>query len=328
MTSRHCAFVPSPILPQWRVQTPLPSTRTMPQMSSPALRDVRVLCTTPPVYATALSAILLQVQARPVHAPTVETERLEDDERAALEDAILRLSDYNLVVFLSRSAISVFAEVLNGLVEGDQEAGLLSLRASAVSICAMGADAHAVREMLGVTTDIIPVKATPSGIVDALAADECWTGKKVLIPVPLVKGMEEPPVVPDFLREMTERVHCEIASVPAYVTTPVARERLAVELDWLDRTEVNAVVVSSCGEAYALRALLQDEEYVRFVNNVREGRLVLAAHGPVTAVGLRKMFPVDIVVSNDSSSFTGVVGALVENFALRLRDSGILILPK
>lgn len=296
-----------------------------------ALTDRRVLCTAPPVYAPRLSAALLRCGARPIIAPTVETAHLDAAQSEALEDAVLRLCDFNVVALLSRSAIGVFAHVLRAVVNHDESAAQLALRASAIRIAAMGADAAFVRDSLGVVVDFLPLDPTPQGLADLLAADpDFCNGGSVLVPVPLVKGMREPPVVPAFLRRLSEIGFSTVCAVPAYLMLPVAHARLDIELDLLlhPAVPIDAVVVSSCAEAYALYALLTNNGGLdRFLKLVSERRVLVAAHGPVTAQGIADVFEVDPIVSQDSSSFDGVAAALDDAFAKRLQEQGKVIMP-
>lgn len=307
------------------ISTPV-CNATSPDIPGP-LHDIRVLVTAPRPYAARLLAPLATAQCRPVHMPCISTTPLLPGDRDQLDNAILRLSDYSLVAFTSRVAISSFSSALRAVVSDDAAAAQLALKASGITIAALGADAQAVRDQLHVLPDIIPVTATPDALADLLAADPTWHGKSILCPVPRVTGMAEPPVIPNFLSALKE-AGCLPYAVPAYDTSIVPREKLAPELAWMNDGLVEAVVISSTGEAQALRGLLTEEELDLFVEEVKAKRIVLAAHGPVTAEGICDVFgDLEVVVSDHFSTFQGVVDALEEEFAKRQRESGELVLP-
>lgn len=196
---------------------------------------------------------------------------------------------------------------------------VLLLRASGVRTAALGADARYVREQLGVTVDYIPPFATPAGLCAFLAADPDLRGKRVLVPVPVVQGMREPPVIPQLLHDLEHNVGCIVTAVPAYCTKPTTADRVAVELDLLCRDgAVDAVLVSSTAEANALHAVLANAAagvgvgdgerdgtkppLDAFVERVRERSILIAAHGPVTARGVAQAFDDFRCVGDDGAS--------------------------
>ena len=241
----------------------------MHSVSSP-LRDARILFTAPPVYAPRLSLALFSRGARPIHMPVIETGPLRPVDRCAqhtpaltLEQAVLHLADYDLLIFLSRTAVLSFRAALDSAFSHSANRDPLSvLCESGVKIAALGADALTVRDVLKVQVDYNPISATPSGLVDLLS-ERLSAPCDILVPVPAVVGMREPPVVPNFLRDLAsisnENVShgaVSVTSVPAYRTAPVDQGRIDVELDLLQRCAVDAIVFSSTGEAYALHSIL------------------------------------------------------------------------
>ncbi|KAL0286913.1 UNVERIFIED_CONTAM: hypothetical protein Sangu_2714800 [Sesamum angustifolium] len=133
-------------------------------------------------------------------------------------------------------------------------------------------------------------------------------GKKVLCPAPLVIGLEEPPVVPKFLADLGRK-----GWVPVRVNAYETRWRSGVaELVEMMEEEcgVDAIVFTSTAEVEGLLKSLGevglDWEMVRRMCP----RMVVAAHGPVTAAGAEKLGVGIDVVSSRFDSFEGVVDAL------------------
>lgn len=283
-------------------------------VSDRPLRDVRVAVTAPRPYLARLSAYLHDAEALPVSMSTISTRILLPGERDQLEEAILRLSEYDLVIFPSRNAIEAFSDVLHSFaLDGN---GFLALRASGVKLAALGADSHCVRDSLQTTVDFISPDATPQGLVNLLADDIMWKPRSVLVPVPVVSGLPEPPVVPDFLEALRNRINCTVSPIPAYLTEPVSRHYISKEIDLLLQDDgIAALIFSSTAEALALRAIL-GQDLPTFIDRVSHQKLVVAAHGPVTAEGIRSAFGFEhVVVSGDSSTFSGVVTALEQEIA-------------
>lgn len=290
------------------------------------LRDVRVAITAPYPYLPRLAAQLHAVEARPICMSTVTTHLLQAGDRDALEDAILRLCDYDLIVFPSRNAVLSFANVLHSIApDGD---GSVALRASGVKLAALGADAHAVRDCLQSTVDYLPPDATPQGLVDLLEEDLIWEGRSVLVPVPIVSGIPEPPVIPDFLDALRSRIGCKVFPVAAYRTKSASRQSIDTEIELLLRKRtISALVFSSTAEVIALKKILGDD-LGEFLHRVNELDLVVAAHGPVTADGIKETLNLDkVVISEDASSFAGVVSVLGREYMRRSSSQGQLFMP-
>lgn len=325
-TRDSVAFLSSVFIPHTSVIRCVESSfSSVPLMHARPMRGTRVVFTAPYVYAPRLGAALLEAEARPLHMPTIETAPLPDCERSALEDAVLRLCDYDLVAFPSRTAIQSFASALRRIVANDASAASIALRASGVRLAALGADALAVKQELGMAPDIVPPSATPGALAELIAADPDWRNARILVPVPVVRHMKEPSVISDFLIAL--RKACGVLSaVPAYLTTPTDPDSLAVELQLLNNLSIDAVVISSIAEALALHALLSREQLDRFVGNIQSGSVFLAVHGPVTAKGVADVFGVEPIVSKDWSSFAGVVDALERAFIDRFKNAGKLFI--
>ncbi|PXF44380.1 putative uroporphyrinogen-III synthase [Gracilariopsis chorda] len=289
------------------------------------LEHRRVLVTAPAQYAARLLPRLIERHARPIHAPLICTKPLSESLAFDLEEAILRLSEYDIVAFTSRTGIRSFAEKIRTLCETDEQASLM-LRASGVRIAALGADGSAVSEYLHVAPDILPPDPSPSGLVDFLALDLELKGSRILCPIPKVVNLPEPPVVPNFLRGLKE-AGFRVKSVAAYVTSPLERVKVEVEIEMLQKGHIDAVLVSSQGEANALYSLLSESERSALLEQLNSGQVLLAAHGPYTAAGISEVFGIEsIVVSQNWASFQGVVDALETKFAEISVGDG-LILP-
>lgn len=136
-------------------------------------------------------------------------------------------------------------------------------------------------------------------------------GRRVLCPVPLVIGLEEPPVVPEFLRDLSLNGWVAVR-VNAYETRWAGAE--CVE-ELVARSEkegcgLDAVVFTSTGEVEGLLKGLGGLGLDWTTVRKRCPRLVVAAHGPVTAAGAERLGVGVDVVSSRFDSFDGVVDAL------------------
>lgn len=165
---------------------------------------------------------------------------------------------------------------------------------------------------------LVPTIATPSGLVQLLGTGR---GRKVLCTVPRVVGLEEPPVVPDFLRELEAAGWVPIR-VDAYETRWLgpACGKGVVELS--EGGLLDAMVFTSSGEVEGLLKSLREFGWDWEMVRRRWPHLVVAAHGPVTAAGAERLGVTVDVVSGRFDSFQGVVDAVEAK--LRGLDSSLM----
>ncbi|VAI19141.1 unnamed protein product [Triticum turgidum subsp. durum] len=156
---------------------------------------------------------------------------------------------------------------------------------------------------------LVPDVPTPAGLVEALGRG---SGRRVLCPVPDVDGLREPPVVPDFLARL-DAAGWTAVRAPAYTTCwagPGCAERLVAP----DAAAPDAIVFTSSAEVEGLLKGLDAAGWSWPRLRARWPDMVVAAHGPVTAEGVRRLGIEVDVVSSRFSSFHGVLDALAATF--------------
>lgn len=152
---------------------------------------------------------------------------------------------------------------------------------------------------------LIPEVASPSGLVEAIGEG---FGRRALCPVPDVVNLEEPSVVPEFLKELETGGWAPVR-VSAYETR------------WAGLGCVEDLVSGKCGDmdAFVFTSTAEVEGLVKGLEVLgwswsalrkRWPEMVVAAHGPVTAKGAERFGVVVDVVSSSFSSFDGVLDAL------------------
>lgn len=241
-----------------------------------------------------------------------------------LDLELLSLSSYDLIAFTSRKGMQAVGERLRSLANGDAQMAAAMVNASDIKIAALGRDATAAMHMLGVTADIVPLESSPMGLVRHLEMEEDMKGANILCPVPKVKGMREPPIVPQFL-DALRRGRFGVKEVGAYEVKPVQKGRLGRELEMLLGGGIDGMAVSSCGEAYAMKEVLGEERLIKLRRKSAAKELIVAVHGPYTAEGVEKSLGLEPYVSEDFSSFAGLVAVLENKIGEKL--GGELVLP-
>ncbi|KAI3522488.1 hypothetical protein L1887_00314 [Cichorium endivia] len=153
---------------------------------------------------------------------------------------------------------------------------------------------------------LVPEIPTPAGLVESLGYG---LGRRVLCPVPLVVGLEEPPVVPNFLRDLETKGWVAVR-VNAYETLWMGAECAAALVKRDGGCGVDVIVFTSTGEVEGMLKSLRGMD-LNWGAVLRENPgMVVAAHGPVTAARAKSL-EVDVnVVSSRFGSFDGVGDAL------------------
>ena len=253
----------------------------------------RILFCTPRNYAQKFARLLTLHGALPVWMPTIVIEPMDD--YAEFDEAIRNLNSYQWLAFTSRNGIEAFFDRLDSL-------GLDSRAVENTRVSALGNDAKALEER-GVQVDLLPEHASTSGVVEELARRGENIGR-ILLPVPEVCGMDEPPVIPDFIAGL-ESLGMDVHRVPAYATHRVT-EGLEPELRMILDGVIDLIAFTSVGEIDSLLFMLGDRRDVLSSHTI-------ACYGPVTAKGARQRGIDADIVSDNYSAFEYFIEAM-ENF--------------
>ncbi|KAH7689308.1 HemD-like protein [Dioscorea alata] len=276
-----------------------------------ALAGSRIAFTTPTSYAPRLSGLLEIAGAECFAMPTVAVGPTPRT-LAAISPFFLpgALDPFTALAFTSRAGISAAAAALSSLPDATPP---LSDLGDLLTVAALGRDAELLHDN-GLLSKlcrnpsrirvVVPEIASPSGLVEALGDG---IGRRVLCPVPDVVDLEEPPVVPDFIRDLESRNWVAIR-VPAYETR-WAGPRCVEALVRLDG-KLDAIVFTSSAEVEGLLKGLEEFGWEWGRVRTRWPEMVVAAHGPVTARGAERLGITVDVVNSKFSSFDGILEAL------------------
>ncbi|XVE97521.1 hypothetical protein REPUB_Repub03eG0026700 [Reevesia pubescens] len=268
-----------------------------------------VIFTTPPNYAARLSNLLTLKGHTPLWCPTITTHSTPQSLSTYLSPHSLSL--FSAITFPSRASITSFSLAALSIPKP-----LLPSHGPTFILAALGKDSELLNTLfisqicsnLQRIKVLVPPTATPNNL--ALSLGEGY-GRRVLCPVPKVVGLNEPPVVPDFLKDLESHGWVPVR-VDAYETRwmgPNCAEEM-VRKGEENGSEVDAIAFTSSGEVEGFLKSLKEFGWDWGMVRKRWPRLVVAAHGPVTAAGAERLgVDVDIVSSN-FCSFQGVVDAL------------------
>ncbi|KAL3744247.1 hypothetical protein ACJRO7_013496 [Eucalyptus globulus] len=280
---------------------------------SPPPPPATVAFTTPQNYAPRLSRLLALKGHAPLWCPTLSvgpTPHTVSSLRSHLRPPALE--PFSAVAFTSRAGIAAFSAALAAL-----PAPLLGPDGGAFVVAALGRDSELLdADLLSrICADprrietLVPQVASPRGLADSLGRGD---GRRIPCPVPLVVGIKEPPVVPEFIGDL-EANGWAVVRVAAYETRWLGEDCAgAIVRRGGDGGEgLDAIVFTSSGEVEGLLRSLR-EGFGWEWEDVRRRwpELVVAAHGPVTAAGAERLGVGVDVVGHKFESFGGVVEAL------------------
>ncbi|XP_058073301.1 uncharacterized protein LOC131222296 isoform X3 [Magnolia sinica] len=271
------------------------------------LYNKRIAFTTPLTYARRLGHLLQLHGSNPLWCPTIVVEptpRTKTSIKPYLQNPLL--NSFSAIAFTSRTGISAFSESLS-----ETETSPLSETGDTFTISALGKDAELIDQgfisKLCKNPDrirvLIPPISTPEGMAASLGTG---SGRRILCPSPLVIDLDEPPVIPDFLRVLTSKGWVPV-KVPVYETRwagPTCGTAL------MEEEVLDAIVFTSTGEVEGLLKSLRELGFDWGMMRKRWPGLVVATHGPVTASGAESLGVGVDVVSSRFGSFDGVVDAL------------------
>ena len=219
----------------------------------------------PRTQAANLAAKLVLAGARPVWCPSVQIAPLEDNEE--LDDALMRLAEYDVLVALSEHSIDALAERWLSLADGSEELVKAMIDASSVEIGTLGRDAGRFRQQTGVSPSVVPIDSTLSALLSTLAdLGHLQEGSRVMLAGPNVSPPQiNPPG--DVARSLQELRGSGVSvdCIATHTLTAVEARSVQAEVQWLRAGYIDAVCVSSSAEAVALSDWIGDSMSCHFL---------------------------------------------------------------
>jgi uroporphyrinogen III methyltransferase/synthase len=239
----------------------------------------RVLITRPIAQADDFAALLWEVGAEPIVAPTIAIG--QPDDPAAAERAVARVRDYAWAVFTSRNGVDAFFAILD-------RRGADARAFGDVRVAAIGPKTAEALAERGIRVDFMPEVHVNEDVAAGIVA-RSRPGDRVLV----FRAQEAREVLPDTVRAAGRTVDV----VAAYATRTVIDERIATGL-----ADADIVTFTSASAVKGLVANVPDAADVLTTKTV-------AAIGPITARAARDLgIAVDVVA--DDFTIEGLLRAL------------------
>lgn len=240
------------------------------QTSMKVLEGVKILITRPEKQNIPLSAKLQNLGATTIELPTITILPPNDTNR--LDESILRILQYDWIIFTSVHGVRFFSQRLIALGEPYE-----SLKR--VKIAAIGPATAAALESLGKEADYVPTQYLSEKIALGLGDVD---GKRILLPRADIASKK----LPELLRQRGARVE-EVVTYRTIIPEGLSADRLKSILN----QRIDLVTFTSPSTVRNLAQIVDANELVILLKGVK-----IACIGPVTAEATKELgIHVDIV---------------------------------
>ncbi|MGP8127428.1 MAG: uroporphyrinogen-III synthase [Candidatus Bathyarchaeia archaeon] len=234
------------------------------------LEGVRILITRPKEQNLLLSAKLHNLGATTIELPTITI--LPPIATDRLDKSILRILEYDWVIFTSVHGVRFFSQRLSAL-------GEFSNKLKKVNVAAIGPATAAALEGLGKEPDYVPTQYLSEKMADGLGDVK---GKRILLPRADIASEK----LPELLRHRGAKVE-EVVAYRTVVPADLSADRLKSVLN----QGINMVTFTSPSTVRNLAQVVGANELGVLLKGVK-----VACIGPVTAEATKKLgIHVDIV---------------------------------
>lgn len=204
-----------------------------------------ILFTAPDTYHASLQRALAErssSQFKPAFMPFISSALLPPG--ATFLPFCSHLASFDYVICSSIMAVKALAaaEIDTSLIDG--------------KVIAIGNDQNTIRQLLGITPALPDAKPSMMGIIDALKRLPALTSKRIAVLWPKFCGLPVPSTITNF-QEALNATGASISYVYCYRTTAMSEEYYAETADALRSGNIQAVAITSGGEAYVLSRILQ-----------------------------------------------------------------------
>lgn len=229
------------------------------------LSGKRILLPMVRAEAARLSGEMVLAGARPLWCPALRAEPLPGLE--GLDDALMRITEYDVLVLLCSTSIDTVAERWLSIADGSTDMVQMMLEASSLEVGVVGSDAQRFRARLGVPVSVVPIESEARALAATLSdLGHVVPGAKVLVAAGRVEAessgapIEDPPRSVATVLQQIAADGATVERVDTHAIVAAAAEELSEELAMLRAGQVDAVVANSAEELTVLLTYLGDDD--------------------------------------------------------------------
>jgi uroporphyrinogen-III synthase len=257
------------------------------------MNDKQIIITAPKIYSAAFSECLLKAGFYNLAiSPAIENSPVNSSGFKLLFENI---NDFDFVILPSRNAIDAF-------LTRAKKYNIPLSELKETKYATIGKDADYLAKS-GLQNQLNTEEPSTTGIYSALK--KIAGIKKLAVLTPVVKGITEPDIIPEFIKNL--KTIAETERIDAYITRPTRNFSKAV-LAEIKNGNYDLIAFTSGGEIEAIRKIV-DNDAVFY-------SLKAACFGPFTASTAKKNGLTPVLVGTNFGSFDGFAEAINRYFQI------------
>lgn len=255
------------------------------------LEGKTILVTAPSNYANRFANVIEEAGGKAILFPTVET--ILNPNTNDIDSIWQHAESIDWVILPSRKAMDAFFERID-------PTSLTSL--SKLRFCAIGNDINYLKEKYNTIAAIEPKESGPNGIVDELAKQTNIQGQNIVVVAPLVIGVQEPNVIPNFIRDL-KSLKTNVTKAEGYITQRSDSLNYLSEINLLKGGKIDIIAFTSTAEIEALIKLTSLELI---------DKQIVACFGPYTGNNAKEFGLHPEYIGQKYSSFEDFVAGITD----------------
>ena len=255
------------------------------------LEGKTILVTAPSNYARRFANIIEEAGGNAILFPTIET--ILNPKTSAIDSIWQHAESIDWLVLPSRKAMDAFFDRIDSR-------SLNSI--SRLKFCAIGNDINYLKEKYNTIAAIEPKESGPNGIVEELAKQTNIQGQNIVVVSPLVIGLKEPNVIPNFIRDL-KSLKANVRKAEGYITQLSDSLNYLNEIELLKSGKIDIIAFTSTAEIEALIKLTSLELI---------DKQIVACFGPYTGNNAKKFGLHPEYIGQKYSSFEDFVSGITD----------------
>lgn len=255
------------------------------------LEGKTILVTAPSNYAYRFANVIEEAGGKAILFPTIQT--IINPNTKAIDSIWKQAESIDWLVLPSRKAMDAFFDRIDST-------SLNSI--SKLRFCAIGNDINYLKEKYNTIAAIEPKESGPNGIVEELGKQANIQGQNIVVIAPLVIGVEEPNVIPNFIRDL-KSLKANVTKAEGYITQLSDSLNYLNEIELLKNGKIDIIAFTSTAEIEALIKLTSLELI---------DKQIVACFGPYTGNNAKEFGLNPEYIGQKYSSFEDFVSGITE----------------
>lgn len=255
------------------------------------LEGKTILVTAPSNYAYRFANVIEEAGGKAILFPTIQT--IINPNTKAIDSIWKQAESIDWLVLPSRKAMDAFFDRIDST-------SLNSI--SKLRFCAIGNDINYLKEKYNTIAAIEPKESGPNGIVEELGKQANIQGQNIVVIAPLVIGVEEPNVIPNFIRDL-KSLKANVTKAEGYITQLSDSLSYLNEIVLLKNGKIDIIAFTSTAEIEALIKLTSLELI---------DKQIVACFGPYTGNNAKEFGLNPEYIGQKYSSFEDFVSGITE----------------